>query len=141
MVLFSAGQLANALFEQTLEELTGSDFALYTTVWVIDEPTPTEVAGVLGVPLTTASDRLNRAVERGHMSRELNPRDGRSFLFRLTDGGLALVEREQPRFLDMARRINGRLDSPAEVRDALAALDRAIRAELEELDSKTAPAP
>ena len=47
----------------------------------------TELAGELGLPLTTMSDIARRLESRGYVRRRPNPDDGRSFLFELTARG------------------------------------------------------
>ena len=49
--------------------------------------TLTELATMLGLPLTTASDVVRRLEGRGRMARKPNPADGRSQLLELTPAG------------------------------------------------------
>jgi DNA-binding MarR family transcriptional regulator len=85
----------------------------------------TELAGQLGMPLTTASDVVRRLEGRGHVRRRPNPEDGRSFLFELTARG----DREWRRGWGALQRINAVLDESvdeAEMRAALIALGAAF---------------
>jgi DNA-binding MarR family transcriptional regulator len=120
----------------------GDDFLVYTLLAVFDGGSPTLLAHHMGTPLTTVSDRLNRLVERGHAERIENPVDRRSALFRLTEAGEEAFREAQPRFLEMLRSVEGRLDRPLEeVRAALQSLERSLRDELAALNEKKTPVP
>ena len=85
----------------------------------------TELAGQLGMPLTTASDVVRRLEGRSHVRRRPNPEDGRSFFFELTARG----DREWRRGWGALQRINAVLDASvdeAEMRAALIALGAAF---------------
>jgi len=89
----------------------------------------TELAGELGMPLTTASDVVRRLEGRGHVRRRPNPEDGRSFLFELTARG----DREWRRGWGALQRIQGVLSASvdeAAVRQALTDLGAAFEAAL-----------
>jgi DNA-binding MarR family transcriptional regulator len=91
----------------------------------------TELAGELGMPLTTASDVVRRLEGRSHVRRRPNPEDGRSFLFELTARG----DREWRRGWGALQRINAALDDSldeAEMRAALTALGAAFEQALTE---------
>jgi len=79
----------------------------------------TEIAGLLGMPLTTASDAVRRLESRRYVRRRQNPDDGRSFLFELTAAG----DREWRRGWGALQRINEglerRLRNLPAARDAL----------------------
>jgi DNA-binding MarR family transcriptional regulator len=140
--VFSVNQVMRAVIDRALAGVAGPEFALYSVVAQQGPVSPSQVSRVLGLPLTTASDRLNRAVERGHMSREVNARDRRSYLFSLSEEGRTLVAAGGRPFGALARRVEQRLELPVEeVRAALAALDQALRAEFEDLDPENAPPP
>ncbi len=63
----------------------------------------TELAGELGLPLTTMSDVVRRHEARGYVRRRPNPDDRRSFLFELTARG----DREWRRGWGALQRIQG----------------------------------
>jgi DNA-binding MarR family transcriptional regulator len=90
----------------------------------------TEVAGELGLPLTTASDVVRRLETRRHVRRHENPSDARSWLFELS----AMGDREWRRGWGALRRINERLErelgDDTSVREALTHLDGAFAAAL-----------
>jgi DNA-binding MarR family transcriptional regulator len=89
----------------------------------------TELAGELGMPLTTASDVIRRLEARGHVRRRPNPEDGRSFLFELTARG----DREWRRGFGALQRINEGLVAQIDesrTRAVLEELNRAFGAAL-----------
>ena len=120
----------------------GDDFLVYTLLAVFDGGSPTLLAHHMGTPLTTVSDRLKRLLDRGHAERIGNPVDRRSALFRLTPEGEDAFREAQPRFLEMLRGVEGRLDLPLkDVRAAIQSLERALREELASLNAKKTPVP
>lgn len=137
--LATTSTVAGTLIKESMAGLpAGDDFLVYTLLAVYGEPSPTELAQKIGAPLTTVSDRLGRVVERGHAERIPNPADRRSALFRLTDEGWAAFREAQPRFLDLLQGVHERLDLPLEdVRAALASLERALAAGLNEKKTPT----
>ena len=132
--LATTSTVARTLIQEHMAGLpAGDDFLIYTLLAVYGEPSPTDLAQKIGAPLTTVSDRLSRLVERGHAERIPNPADGRSALFRMTDDGWAAFREAQPKFLALLQGLHERLDMPLEdVRAALASLERALQAGLNE---------
>jgi DNA-binding MarR family transcriptional regulator len=141
--LATTGTVAGTLIREYMSGMeAGDDFLIYTLLAVFDGGSPTLLAHHMGTPLTTVSDRLNRLVERGHAERIENPVDRRSALFRLTAAGEEAFREAQPRFLEMLRGVEGRLDRPLEdVRAGLQSLERALREELASLNEKKTPVP
>jgi DNA-binding MarR family transcriptional regulator len=137
--LATTSTVARTLIQERMAGLpAGDDFLIYTLLAVYGEPSPTALAETIGAPLTTVSDRLGRLVERGHAERIPNPADGRSALFRLTDEGWTAFRSAQPKFLSMLETVHEELDLPLEdVRAALASLERALRAGLNEKKTPT----
>jgi DNA-binding MarR family transcriptional regulator len=87
----------------------------------------TELAGELGMPLTTASDVVRRHESRGLVRRRPNPDDGRSFLFELTARG----DREWRRGWGALQRIDAKLEIDREqTRATLTELGAAFEAAL-----------
>ena len=135
--IFAVNQLLGELLARSMRD-GGREFALYSTLLGMGEATPTEFAKVLGLPLTTASDRLNRLVERGHATRSVNPRDGRSYVFGLTEEGERLTREQGEQFRTVITRVRSRLTVDEErIRESLDAVEAALRAELE--DTETPP--
>lgn len=129
--LFAVNQLLHAAIDRALEG-EGREFALYSTMLGVEQATPTEIAEILGLPLTTASDRLNRMVDRGHATRAVDPRDRRSHVFRLTPAGQRLTRARAEQFGRMIRRVRGRMRvDETRVREVLDDIETALRAELD----------
>jgi DNA-binding MarR family transcriptional regulator len=141
--LYAVYQLFGAVLARSLEQdVVARDFALYSTLFGLEGATTTEVAKVLGLPLTTASDQLNRLVSRGHATRAVNPGDRRSHVFTLTDEGRRVTRTHFESFGAMARRIRRRLPiAETRIREGLVALEDALRQELQELEPDNTPTP
>jgi DNA-binding MarR family transcriptional regulator len=137
--LATTSTVAGTLIREYMAGLpAGDDFLIYTLLAVYGQPSPTALAETIGAPLTTVSDRLARLVERGHAQRIPNPADGRSALFRLTAKGWEAFRDAQPQFVAMLKSVQEQLDMPLEdVRAALASLERALRAGLNEKKTPT----
>lgn len=138
--LYAVFQLFGAVLARSLpQDQAAREFAVYSTLYGLEQATPTQLAGVLGLPLTTASAQLNRLVTRGHATRATNPDDGRSYVFSLTDEGRRVTSVHFESFGRMARNVRARLNVPeAEVRAGLVALETALRDELRALDPSEA---
>jgi DNA-binding MarR family transcriptional regulator len=96
------------------------------------------VSALLGLPLSTASAQLNRLVARGHATREVNAADGRSFVFALSDEGRRATTAHFEAFGAMSRRVRDRLQvRESSIREGLADLEQALRAELEGLEGQS----
>ena len=139
--IYAVNQLLGAVLARSLEQdPAGREFALYSTLNALEQATPTQVSRVLGMPLTTASAKLNRLVSRGHATRAANPEDGRSHVFALTDEGRRVTLAHNERFGAVTRRVRGRLEMPeATIREGLVALETALREELRNLEPNEAP--
>jgi DNA-binding MarR family transcriptional regulator len=90
-VLFSAwlaSRAVNDLVDRAVGEsgLTGDEFAIYSLL-VAGPITPTELASWMAAPPTTISSSIKRLESRGHLAREPNPHDGRSYRIGLTTAG------------------------------------------------------
>lgn len=133
-VLFSAWLVARAvteLVDRAVDEsgLTADDFAIYSLL-VAGPITPTELATWMAAPATTISSSVKRYEARGHVHREPNPDDRRSYRIGLTDEGREAHRRAGALFLPVLAEVEGALarDEPAVLRalDSLrAALDAA----------------
>ncbi len=141
--VFAVNQLLGAVLARSLGgDEAGREFAVYSALQALGPTTTTEFARFLGLPLTTASDRLNRMVDRGHATRDVNPADRRSHLFALTEEGRRVTRAHMPRFREVAARLGRRLALPSdEIKAGLEALEDALRRELEEIEDKHAPKP
>ena len=81
----------------------------------------------MAAPLTTVSSYVKRFERRGHLVRERNPHDGRSFVLRLTDEGRATHAAAGARFLPVLGDVVAALGrNEPTVRRALASLRRSL---------------
>ena len=87
--MFAASQQVGALLAEALADapLDASSYAFYSAVRETQPTSPTDLARHLGMPVTTVLDTLRTLQRRDHIARVRNPRDGRSYLVRLTDAG------------------------------------------------------
>ena len=67
--------------------LVADEFAIYSVLDGADGITPSDLARWMAAPATTVSSYLKRFESRGHVAREPNPDDRRSYLIRLTPAG------------------------------------------------------
>jgi len=67
--------------------LRSDEYAIYSAVFKVGPLTISELAPIVGMPLTTVSDYVQTMTSRGHARRWGNPTDSRSFLVALTDEG------------------------------------------------------
>src|SRR4051794_34098044 len=81
--------------------LTAEDFAIYSVLTRSETTTPTELARWMSAPPTTVSSSIKRIEGRGHVVRERNPADGRSYVLRLTDAGRVAHADAGVRFLSV----------------------------------------
>jgi len=118
------GQLVDR--ELSADGVGAADYALLSLVGARGPARLTEVAGELGMPLTTASDAIRRLEARGHVRRAPNPDDGRSVLVELTEAGDAEWRRGWPALVRINEQLGEALDDPALVRSGLEGLGRAF---------------
>jgi DNA-binding MarR family transcriptional regulator len=69
--------------------LTADEFGIYSVLTKSESMTPSELGRWMSAPLTTVSSYVKRLEGRGHVRRERNPLDGRSYVLRLTPEGRA----------------------------------------------------
>jgi DNA-binding MarR family transcriptional regulator len=67
--------------------LDADEFAIYSLLTATGTITPTELARWMAAPPTTVSSYVKRFETRGHVQREPNPADRRSYRIRLTPAG------------------------------------------------------
>ena len=90
-------------------DLPPEDYPFYVTIGADGPLTPTQMAEILDLPLSTVIFRARRIERRGHAERIANPDDGRSFLLRLTPKGRRLLNQARPRFRRYAEGVEARL--------------------------------
>jgi len=138
---FVLGQRVRQLLATTMSDgpLRPDEYAIYSVVFEDEAVSPTEMANLLAMPLTTVVDAVRAMERRGHARRVPNPRDGRSYLVVLTGDGLAahreaglLFARAYDAFVDALP-----LPAPA-VRDQLAAITGALERATERMTGATA---
>jgi DNA-binding MarR family transcriptional regulator len=118
------GQLVER--ELTADGVAASDYALLSLVGARGPARLTEVAGELGMPLTTASDAVRRLEGRGYAAREPNPDDRRSVLVALTEAGDAEWRRGWPALRRINEQLTETLAEPDGVRLGLEQLGEAF---------------
>ena len=136
--LFAAGQRMKRLLTAAMVEspLGPEEYAAYSVIFERGPLTPTDMAKTLGMPVTTVLDLLRTVAARGHIERQPNPDDGRSYLISLTDAG---VQTQQAASLEFARAMTPLAFSvgveETEMRRALDVLSRAMEDVLKGLDT------
>jgi DNA-binding MarR family transcriptional regulator len=113
-------------------DLPPEDYPFYVTIGADGPITPTALAELLMMPLSTVLFRFRRLERRGHAERLPNPDDGRSFLMRLTPEGQGLLDQARPAFRSYAEAVEARLgkEQVDALTSALAAARQAIDEEL-----------
>jgi DNA-binding MarR family transcriptional regulator len=136
-VLFQSylnGQLLRTLMERTFEAHGANveDFGLYSAIGVWGPITPTELAARIGLRPTTLSSALRRLERRGHVRRERNPNDGRSYLVQLTEGGDRRWKDGWPPLRESVEQVVGQLGGEhEEVVEHLRRFEHALRGALD----------
>jgi len=132
--VFWTQQKRKRLVEVALEgtELPPDDYPFYVTIGADGPLTPTALAELLTIPLSTVTFRVRRLERRGHAERVDNPADGRSYLIRLTPDGRRLLKKARPRFRSYAEAVEARLGGrkTTALRESLIELRQAIDEEL-----------
>ena len=102
------------------------EYAVYSLLFEQGPLTATQMAELLGMPLTTLLDYLKAMDGAGHIARMAHPTDGRALHISLTASGIASQKRANAGFEPVRKRIEKNLAMPlAQVRLALQALDQA----------------
>ena len=109
--------------------LTADEFGVYSVLTSADTLTPTDLATWMSAPPTTVSSYVKRIEARGHVTRERNPTDGRSYVLRLTAEGARTHAAAGEAFLPVLQRVVDELagDEPR-VRRSLQTMRRAVGA-------------
>ena len=107
-----------------------AEYAVYSLMLEAGPRTPSELAAMLGMPLSTLSTYLGSMLGRGDAKRIPNPSDGRSVRVVLTDRGRGVVRTVNPPFTRALVALEANLDAPvgdvrAVLRDVLDAIERA----------------
>ena len=119
--------------ELAADGVAADGYAILSLIGVRGPVRLTELAGELGLPLTTASDVVRRLEARGYVRRHANPEDARSWLFELSAAG----DREWRRGWGALQRISAHLTTElgddAALREALISLDAAFDSALTDI--------
>jgi len=133
-VLFDVWLVAKSvtgLLDEALEPsgLSADEFGVYSVLTSAEAMTPSLLARWMSAPPTTVSSYVKRLESRGHLERERNPADGRSYVLRLTASGRAAHRRAGQAFLPVLGAVVGELgNGEASVRASLRRLHRAVEA-------------
>jgi DNA-binding MarR family transcriptional regulator len=73
-----------------------TQFALLSMTQLLEPVTPTRLAAEMGLAPATLSDRLRELFDLGHVRRQPNPDDGRSYVISTTAAGRRVLDRAQP---------------------------------------------
>jgi DNA-binding MarR family transcriptional regulator len=107
--------------------LTGDEFAIYSMLSAPTPTTPSSLARWMAAPATTVTSYVKRFEARGHVQREINSTDRRSYHIRLTDAGRQAHQRAQASFSPLREALVLALgESEPEVREALLTLREAL---------------
>lgn len=130
-VLFNAWLVSRAvteLVDRAVADagIAGDDFAIYSLL-VAGPITPTELATWIAAPPTTISSFVKRFEARGHVRKEPNPEDRRSYRIGLTAAGREAHRRAGQQFLPVLAEVEEILgrDEPTVLR-ALESLRSAL---------------
>jgi len=136
-MVWLASRATNDLIDGVLAPagLDGDEFAIYSVLTAATSITPTELARWMAAPPTTVSSYVKRFEARGHVVREPNPADRRSYRIQLTPAGRRAHRTAAGLFIPVRTRVEEALGERAEdVREALLVL----RAALDEVRHPTA---
>jgi DNA-binding MarR family transcriptional regulator len=100
LLAFAIDQQLAGLLQQAMADapLAPNEFAVYSTLRLLQPTTPSQLAGTLGMKATTLSSMLVRMSRSGHLKRRRNPADGRSVILSLTPSGVRVTEACFPSF-------------------------------------------
>ena len=103
--------------------LDGDEFAIYSMLTAARAITPTELARWMATPPTTVSSYVKRFEARGHVQREPNPADRRSYRIKLTPAGRRAYRAAAVLFVPLRTRVASSLGAREDgVREALVTL-------------------
>jgi DNA-binding MarR family transcriptional regulator len=116
--------------ELARDGVAAGGYAALSAIGAFGPLTLTELASILGMPLTTASDAVRRLEDRGHAARRPNPADGRSQLLELTEAGDAAWHAGWPALQRIDAALGAELGDAEPIRQALERLAAALEAAL-----------
>lgn len=98
--------------EMGSEPLTQRQFAVLTAAAGIENPSQTDLVGLTGIDRSTLAELVARMIDKGLLQRERSADDGRAKTVRLTQAGLAALDRARPRVKATDKRILSLLPKP-----------------------------
>lgn len=125
---FRASQHVRLLLADAMADcgMRPDEYAVYS-VLVDDGPSsPTRMAEATGVPPTSMSNYVRAMVDRGHVERVRNARDGRSVVLSLTPSGRAAHRRAGRAFAEANDRFLAGLEAAGAAFDAVRATVRTV---------------
>lgn len=112
--------------ELTRDGVATAGYAALSSIGAFGPLRLTELAAILGTPLTTMSDLVRRLERRGHVKRRPNPDDRRSTLLALTAAGDREWHAGWPALQRINKAISAELRNPERVSAALDELASAL---------------
>ena len=125
---FVASQRLRRVLAEGLAEsgMRPDEYAVYSLLFEKGPLTATEMAALLGMPVTTVLDYAREMSAAGHVVRTAHPFDGRAVQLSLNRAGVAAHRRANAQWEPVRRTIEDELEvSVLAVRRSLRALDRA----------------
>jgi len=126
--VYALAQRTRSLLDVALAAapLTPAQYAMYSAVHEHGPLSASDLARVVGMPVTSVHDEVSAMARRGHLERRRDVRDRRAVLLRLTPDGVAAHESTRAAFEVAVSAVERRLGRPvADVRDVLSELGRA----------------
>jgi DNA-binding MarR family transcriptional regulator len=110
--LFVTNQRVRALLADAMAGagMRADEYAVYSAVFDLGPLAPSDLARTLGMPPTTVTHYLDAMRAAGHLRESANPADRRSYLIRLSPGGLAAHRRANVGFEEGFRRLASHLE-------------------------------
>ena len=107
--------------------LSADEFGVYSVLTSAEAMTPSDLARWMSAPATTVSSYVKRFEARGHVRRDRNPNDGRSFVLRMTPAGRRAHRAAGAAFLPVLERVVAALgEGEKSVREALGRLHHSL---------------
>jgi DNA-binding MarR family transcriptional regulator len=130
-MLWLASRATSDLLDAALAPagLDGDEFAIYSVLGAASSITPTELARWMAAPPTTVSSYVKRFEARGHVVKEPNPADRRSYRIKLTPAGRRAHRTAATLFMPVRTRVEKGLGTQlTDVREALLSLREVLDA-------------
>src|SRR5215472_12159457 len=116
-MLFDFFVTSQRLRRALVEGMAGSgmrpdEYAVYSLLFEQGPMTATEMARLLGMPVTTTLEYMRAMTAAGHLESSPHPNDGRARSLSLSRSGLAAQRRANRHWEVVRKRIEGRLSLP-----------------------------